>query len=164
MPDISVPALVRRARLALALSLSSCTLAQADSFRVCSLPVDTGRHVVRFCPTGRAPVAGAACQCDLQSVTLQGRIGSVEISGASEASAGVATVCLLASDEAHYSATFCPSAPGVAGAACQCAGDSSARPGQLFAVQMLPRYFLRGNAAAESDFLKRLRECCVVAK
>ncbi len=141
--------------------LGGVAAARAESFRVCVLPVDRQAHIVRFCPTGRSPVAGAACQCDLQSVTLQGHIGSVEIAGASEASAGVATVCLLTSDDAKYSATFCPSAPGVAGAACQCAGDSSGRPGQLFAVQMLPRYFLRGNSAAESDFLKRLRECCV---
>jgi hypothetical protein len=161
MKDSAMTTSLGRVLLALVLSLFGCALAHADSFRVCALPVDRQAHIVRFCPTGRSPVAGAACQCDLQSVTLQGHIGSVEIPGASEASAGVATVCLVGSDDAHYSATFCPSGPGVIGAACQCSGDVPARPGLLFAVQMLPRYFLRGNSAAESDFLKRLRECCV---
>ena len=153
-----------RASLALVLFLFGTVLTHADTFRVCWLPIDADRDLVRFCPTSRSPVPGAACRCELQSVTLDGHIGSLEVSGPGQAGDAVSTVCLLAYDDAKHSATFCPSAPGPVGVSCQCANDPQPRAGRRVTVQMLSRYFLRGNSVAEADFLKRLRECCVLEK
>jgi len=132
--------------LAVLALLAGAQAAGADSYRVCYLPPDEATKVISFCPA--SPTASAECSC-------QDAAGVVATLAISNEAALDDMVCAVKATGSVIS--LCPPHRSGARGVCSC----GSRRGSVYGVNMTARYNLRGNPAAQADFLKRLKECCI---
>jgi len=131
--------------------------AYPNPYRVCYIPPDDDNKVIRFCPAGDGIGIGSPCECSNGSVD-GGRISIIEITASQEGTENAPSVCASNTPRTSEKVALCGRFHSVGNAACRCADGTA---GSIYNLEMLPRFTFRTNPVAASDFLKRLKECCV---